>query len=383
MDGHQVERLLAVERYRRGEAIGAICASLKRSRSWFYKWLSRANPEETGWNEERSRRRHDTGACEENLRTRIIETRRRLEAAGTFVSAQMIAWELEDEQIELPSISTIKRILKVAGLTVPKRRMPKGTKYPAPLAMEPGSVHQFDFVGPRYVAGKRFYSLNGIDVSTGRAAAEPIQSRATEHVIPGLWNVWTRMGIPSILQLDNELVFFGNRRYPRATGQMMRLCLAAGVELVFIPIREPWRNGVVEKFNDHWNRMFYRRVKMSSFDVVRSESLQFESRHNSTWRYQKIGGRTPNDALAQSTVDLRFPDRPTPPPMPFGKPTDGRVSFIRFIRSDLSLEIFGQRFPMPAEATHEYVRATVDVAAQRMTVVLHDQVIQTHSYSLG
>gem|GEM_PF-3882916 len=140
MDGREVERLLAVERYRRGERIGANCASLKRSRSWFYKWLSRAEHEETGWNEERSRRRHDPGACEEDLRTRIIEIRRRLEAAGTFVSAQMIAWELEDEQIEPPSISTIKRILKVAGLTVPKRRMPKGTRYPAPLAMEPGSV---------------------------------------------------------------------------------------------------------------------------------------------------------------------------------------------------------------------------------------------------
>jgi len=383
MDGREVDRLLAVERFRRGEAVGAICASLKRSRSWFYKWLSRADHQEAGWNEERSRRRHDPGACEEHLRTRIIETRRRLEAAGTFVSAQMIAWELEGEQIEPPSISTIKRILKVAGLTVPKRRMPKGTRYPAPLAMEPGAVHQFDFVGPRYVAGKRFYSLNGIDISTGRAAAEPIHSRATEHVIPGLWNVWTRMGIPSILQLDNELVFFGNRRYPRAAGQLMRLCFAAGVEIVFIPIREPWRNGVVEKFNDHWNRMFYRRVKMSSFDAVRRESLQFESRHNATWRYQKIGGRTPNDALAQSTVVLRFPDRPTPPPMPLGKPTDGRVSFIRFIRSDRSLEIFGQHFPMPPEATHEYVRASIDVAAETMTVALHDEIIQTHPYTLG
>jgi transposase len=383
MDGREVERLLAVERYRRGESIGAICASLKRSRSWFYKWLSRADHEQRAWYEEQSRRRHDAGGCEEDLRTQIIHTRRRLESAGTFVSAQMIAWELEDQQIEPPSISTIKRILKVAGLTAPKRRMPKGTKYPAPLATEPGSVHQFDFVGPRYVGGKRFYSLNGIDVATGRAAAEPVHSRATEHVIPGLWNVWTRMGIPSILQLDNELVFFGNRRYPRAAGQMMRLCFTVGVELVFIPIREPWRNGVVEKFNDHWNRMFYRRVKMASVDVLRSESLQFESRHNSTWRYDKIGGRTPNNALEQSTVKLRFPDRPTPPPMPFDKPTEGRVSFIRFIRSDLNLEIFGQRFPMPMEATHEYVRATIDVAEKTMTVVLHDEIIQTHPYTLG
>ena len=115
MDGHEVERLLAVERYRRGESIAAICVSLKRSWSWFYKWLSRADHEERAWYEEQSRRRHETGACEEALRARIIQTRGRLEAAGTFVSAQMIAWELEDEQVEPPSISTIKRILKEIG----------------------------------------------------------------------------------------------------------------------------------------------------------------------------------------------------------------------------------------------------------------------------
>jgi putative transposase len=380
MDG-RVERLLAVERYRRGETVEAICASLRRSRSWFYKWLDRADEEQPAWCEERSRRPHSTGLYEEALRQQIVETRQRLESEGTFVSAQMIAWELEAQQVEPPSISTIKRMLKVAGLTTPKRRAPKGIKYPAPLAIEPGSVHQIDFVGPRHVNRIRFYSLNAVDVTSARAAAEPVHSRATEHVIPGLWNVWTRLGIPAFLQLDNELVFFGNRRYPRALGQVMRLCLQTGVEMVFIPVREPWRNSIVEKFNDHWNKKFYRRVKIPSFEQLRGESLQFENRHNATWRYSKLSGRTPNRALAESNVKLRFPDSPTPPPMPFDKPTQGRVSFIRFIRSDLQLEIFGQRFPMPSEATHEYVRATIDVGAGTMTVMLHDETIQKHAYS--
>ena len=68
--------------------------------------------------------------------------------------------------------------------------------------------------------------------------------------------------------------------------------------------------------------------------------------------------------------------------MPFGKPSQGRVSFIRFIRSDLQLEIFGQRFPMPPEASYENVRATIDVALETMTVVLHGETIQTHAYTL-
>ena len=382
MDGSAVERLLAVERRRKGESVESICASLKRSRSWFYKWLGRADEGQPGWFEEQSRQRHNSGACEAELQRRVVETRERLEAEGCFVSAAMIAWELEAEEIQPPSIATIKRIVKNAGLTTPKRRSPKGIKYPAPLAIDPGSVHQVDFVGPRHVNRTRFYSLNAVDVSSARAAVEPIHSRATEQVIPGLWNIWTRLGIPTFLQLDNELVFFGNRRYPRALGQVMRLCFDVGVELVFIPVREPWRNSIVEKFNDHWNKKFYRRIDVPSFEALRSESLKFEGKHNSTWRYSKLQGRTPNRALDESTTKLRFPSRPTPPSMPFQRPTRGRVSFIRFVRSDRQLEIFGQRFPMPPEATHEYVRATIDVETQQMTVALHGDTIQTQFYSL-
>jgi transposase InsO family protein len=41
--------------------------------------------------------------------------------------------------------------------------------------------------------------------------------------------------------------------YPGGMGALIRLCLINGIELWFIPRGEPWRNGVVEKFNDHNN----------------------------------------------------------------------------------------------------------------------------------
>lgn len=40
-------RRQAIEHYQRGENPGAICALLKRSRRWFYKWLRRYQSE--GW----------------------------------------------------------------------------------------------------------------------------------------------------------------------------------------------------------------------------------------------------------------------------------------------------------------------------------------------
>lgn len=380
MGDDRMERELAVKRRQAGETVDSICESLKRSRSWLYKWLDRASTGEDDWAEERSRARLNSGSCGEAARRAIVETRRRLEVEGCFVSAQMIAWELEAANVSHPSIATINRILKSEGLTGRSKRVPSGKAYPAPLAMEPGAVHQADFVGPRHVHRTRFYSLNAVDVCSARAAAEPVRSRATENVIPALWRIWSRMGIPTVLQLDNELVFFGNRRYPGALGQVMRLCLRYGVEMVFIPVREPWRNSLVEKFNDHWNRKFYRRVTVESFPQLQRELLAFESRHNSMWRYSKLGGRTPNRALAASSVALRFPDRPTPPPMPLPVPSEGRITFIRFVRSDRCLEIFGQKRTLPPEATYEYVRATIDVGANTLTVRLKDEPIDVFPY---
>ncbi len=36
---------------------------------------------------------------------------------------------------------------------------------------------------------------------------------------------------------------------PNAFGKVIRLCLSLGVTPVFIPVKEPRRNGIVEHFN--------------------------------------------------------------------------------------------------------------------------------------
>ena len=68
------------------------------------------------------------------------------------------------------------------------------------------------------------------------------------------------MGIPENLQVDNEMAFFGSPAHPRGMGPLIRLCLLSGVHLWFIPPAEPWRNGVIEKFNDHYRQKFLAKV---------------------------------------------------------------------------------------------------------------------------
>lgn len=381
----EMERARAVQRYRAGESVGSICASLGRSRRWLYKWLEReSSGGQSEWSIDRSRRPQTVAnRTEATIEQMVLTLRHRLIEEHRFCGAQAIAWELEDLGIHVPAIATINRILQRNGVVEGSTtRLPsKHRRYPAPSADDPGSVHQSDFVGPRFLRGPvRFYSLNTVDLATSRCATIPLRSRDTEAVA-AFWAVWNRLGIPRVQQLDNELVFFGSRLHPRALSQVLRLCLLHDVEPLFIPPAEPWRNGVVEKFNDHWQQKFLV-DEISDFGDLQSRSLVFDDKHNGRWRYQKNGGRTPLQMLTSSRIVPRLPPSSTPPPMPLRRPTAGRYHFIRFIRSDRILNMFGERFALPSEAVYEYVKATVDVSRECLEIRLGNEIIDTQHYPL-
>ena len=350
-------RRRAVERYLRGEKPRAICVCLGRTEQWFYKWLKRFHEGGPDWYRERSRKpfqvpTRTSGEIEEIVKYVRLELYNR----GEFCGSQAILWRLEEENVQpLPSLRTIGRILARHGLTHRRtgRYEPKGKRYPALDAPHPGSVHQSDFVGPCYLRGPvRFYSLNTVDIATGRCGIEPVL-RGKGTMADSLWAIWLRLGIPKYLQVDNETVFYGSRKYPRGMGKLIRLCLPLGIEPCFIPMAEPWRNGVVEKFNDHWRQKFLGRVAMECEGDLKRESLAFEQRHNSRCRYSKLNGKTPMETLATTKKPLRFPATEQPPKLPLPKPEKGHYHVVRFIRGKACFDLFGETYPMPSEAVYE------------------------------
>jgi putative transposase len=384
MEQEERVRQVAVRRHLAGESVGAICRSLGRARAWFYKWWERQQTGQEDWWTDRSRRPHGHGrAIGPPLEGLVLEVRDRLESQGLFCGAQAILWELEDLEVpSSPSERTIARILSRHHRVRRQlgRYVPKGKRYPAVPSEHAGDVHQTDFVGPRYLGGgARFYSLHSIDVVTNRCAIEPLERRTQMPL--ALWWSWLRLGLPQYQQVDNEWVFCGSPAHPRGMGKLIRLCLLVGVEPLFIPVREPWRNGVVEKFNHHWQQGFFGRVNLADTGALRPESLKFECRHNTRYRYSKLGGRTPQQSLEQQKVELRYPGQERPPEKLL-KPEEGRYHLIRFIRGDGKLDVFGEPFLVPPEAIYEYVWVTVDVAAQRLTLQLDRHVIEEWPYRL-
>ena len=379
-----LERQRAVERYLKGESATAICQSLGHSREWLYKWVKRQHQGGAAWAEEMPRRpRQSPRRLAPAVEAAIVTARRSLARRHLFCGAQAIAWELHELGLAPPSVRTISRVLERHGLITRQRGryVPTGTAYPALRAERPGHVHQTDFVGPCFLRGPvRFYNLHSVDLATGRCGVQQLANRSSQPTLDALWAIWLRLGIPDYQQIDNEMVFYGSRAHPRGLGPLIRLCLAMQVEPWFIPPAEPWRNGVVEKFNDRWQQFGPLQHALRSRTAVDRANGTFEDRHNAHYRYSKLGGRTPNAALAATAVRLRFPDQPTAPQHPLPKPAHGRYHLIRFVRSDGRIDFFGEPLRVPPEAVYTYVRATVDVGRERLIVVLDGKVIDQHRF---
>jgi len=266
-----VQRILAVQRFKNGESPESICVSLGKSKVWLYKWIKRHSEEDASWCEDHSRRPlsnpiHTSAEIEEIVKM----VRLNLYNQDLFCGAQAISWEMEDLGVRpLPSIRTINRILSRNDLTHRRtgKYEAKGTAYPKLPSLLPNQTHQADLVGPCYLKGPvRFYSLNVVDTATVRCGLHPSSSKSGQSIFDGFWAIWTRMGIPNHIQIDNAMSFFGSPTHPRGMGPLIRLCLHNDVEPWFIPMAEPWRNGMIENFNDRYHsfsaRLSWQRKKI-------------------------------------------------------------------------------------------------------------------------
>jgi hypothetical protein len=192
-----------------------------------------------------------------------------------------------------------------------------------------------------------------------------------------------RVGIPRNIQLDNEMLFCGNPTHPREMGPLIRLCVHSGVEPWLIPTDEPWRNGVVKMLKIHYQQKFLDKIMITAEHKLRKASLDFEHNHNRSYRYSKQRGQAPLNTLAGMSTKLIFPTQDKAPRHPLKRPASGRYHIIRYIRNDLSLTIFGERFAAPKETQYGYVVATIDVKEQKLKLFMDNKQVEEYDYQLS
>jgi len=307
------ERIVAVRRYLSGDPIESIYKDLGRTEQWLFKWVKRYDPTNPKWCESRSCAPHNIpNKTPMEIEKTVLSIRDRLKSANEFCGALAIQWAMEDLGYEkVISESTIKAILarygKIESRKSSGRYKPKNIPYPKiePNG-KPNILHEMDFLGPRYLKGGfRFYGLNIMDIGTHRVALSISKNQCDYTVVDTLLSSWQRLGIPRYLQMDNQLPFTGSNRYPRAFGSVIRLCLYLGVEPIFIPIREPRRNGHIERFQQTYKKMFLNKYYFNNPDELLRGLNDFEKRHNKRYRYSCLRGKTPMQALFDSGGNIK------------------------------------------------------------------------------
>jgi transposase len=370
-----------------GESPTEIADALGRSTRWVRKWVARhvEDGHDNSWAQGRSRAPHHSPTqTSERLADLIITARRSLvENPRAQYGALAVQWELRRLGVtDIPPARTIERVLQRAGMSRPRRArrndyVPKGVPYPHPVDVVAGATHQIDMIGPRHlVGGVGFHVLNMVDVGSHEAGSGILDAARPALVAEGLAGIWARTGVPNVAQFDNHSNFRGG--IPPAWahfGPVVATCLDLGVTPRFIPLREPWRNGTIEHFNDTWDKSFFRTEIFTGIDHLRAENDTFIEFHNEHHRYSIHSGATPNQ-IWHDKARNPLPERYTAPTK---LPAKGRIEVIRFIRSNRRVELFGKRVTVAEDQTHQYVTAIIKVRARELIVVTLDGEIIHHS----
>ncbi|MCO5257719.1 MAG: integrase [Lentimicrobium sp.] len=366
MDEYE-KRKVAITRYYSGEKISSIVYSLGRTRQWFYNWLKRfeLRIDDNCWyiDESRAPKRKPLKISNDAER-QILDIRSWLDAQHyAQTGAIAIQYEFRNRKLIPPPIWTINRVIARNGLNKVPPKAKQSHDYPE-LFM---STHQMDLVGPRYIKGDgRFYSFNIIDVESHTCFTKPIRTKSSNEIVRAIAEFWHEFGLPDALQMDNELAFRGSNRYPRSFGSVVRFALSQGVAPVFIPIKEPWRNGIIEKFNDTYTKRFIKAKTFVNFEDLLNESKDFNEFHNSHHRYSSQCQKTPNEASNQGNFNIHYNGNVHE----FNKiPLEtGVIYFIRFIRSDLKLRLITESFDVDELLKYSYVVAEVNIDTQSLVV---------------
>jgi transposase len=388
MDEHSEEqaRKTAIQLHNDGVSPVEIYTRLDRSKRWFFKWLRRYKSGNEDWYKELSRAPGTVAnKTVESVEKSILAARTRLESLKyAQVGSLAIQWELKRMGIEPPPTWTIDRVLKRSDAVREKKKYKPSEKvYPDVKRIFSESIQQADFLGPRYIKNDgRFYSMNVFDTQSYLAAINPCRTKGDEDVALSLLRSWKTIGLPDYLQLDNELSFRGSNRYPRSLGLVLRMCLALGVQVIFIPVAEPWRNGHVEKFQDVFDKSFYRQQFFTSFDHLKKEAKVFERFRNNNHRCTGIHSRTPAQHVKAEDIKIDKLDRDVHLKNIDLSLADGYIHLIRFIRSDLKLGIFSEKFKMPKSIQYEYVIATICTDIHQLQVRKEGQIVEAFEYKV-
>jgi transposase InsO family protein len=373
------ERKIAVMQLRQGKTIEEIAHNLNRSTGWVSKWKHRFERE--GWHglKDHSRRPKVSGReTAPTVKSAICQTRLELEAEaelGTglkYRGGRAVRTRLKQKEVTpLPSIPTIERVLRKAGVTKPQEKTARpSVTYPHLQVTEPHQLVQVDIVPHFLQGGQRLACFNSIDVASRYPNGRAYEQRRSQDAADFLIHTWQKIGIPTYTQVDNEGCFSGGATHPYVLGKVVRLALHVGTELVFSPCYHPESNGFIERFHQDYSRHVWQDTYLADLTAVNQQGEHFFSQYRQRQDHCRLAGQSPDQLHHQQSGRPLAPD--------FQIPTDkmplhqGRVHFMRRVTPDGTVRVLNVDWAVPRFNLLQGVWVTLALSPTAVTLTIFD-----------
>jgi transposase InsO family protein len=374
------ERKIAIMQLRKGQTMADVAQTLNRSLGWVSKWKQRYETE--GWTglKERSRAplKHGNRLPTETKEA-IVQARLELEANAElgeglkYIGGQAIRTRLKQKQITLlPSIPTIERVLRAAGMTKPKSKsVEPQINYPRLRPTQPHQLCQVDIVPHFLQGGERVASFNAIDVVSRYPTGCSYKQRRSQDAAAFLLHVWQEIGTPQYTQVDNEGCFSGGATHPYVIGKVARLALAVGTELVFSPVYHPKSNGSVERFHQDYDQHVWENTYLSDLAAVNKQGTSFFELYRQREDHSQLNDQSPATVHHQqppNTLDARFQVAANKRPL-----REGRLHFMRRVSPEGTVRVLNVEWIVPQFDPMQGVWVTVEFKEAGATLAIFDK----------
>jgi transposase InsO family protein len=279
-----------------GRSVAELAATHGVHRSWIYKLVARYREGGLEALEPRSRRprscKHETSG---ELVQAIVELRGELQAQGHDAGAETIAYHLGQRRPDVPSVSTIWRILRREGLVAHEpRKRPRCslTRFEAQL---PNELWQADITAWQLACGEVVEILNLInDHSRLFLGADAYRRVKAADVVASFHKAAELHGLPAALLSDNGAVFTGSYRGGKVLleSELERL----GVRFKNSRPYHPQTCGKVERLHQTLKRYLTKQTPASALSELQEQLDAFAHYYNDIRPHRALNGHTPLQA---------------------------------------------------------------------------------------
>lgn len=289
-------RFLIETHLQTGRPIAQLAAAHDVSRGWLYKLLKRYQLEGPQGLEPRSRRPKTSPTRIADLyEDEIVRIRKELAETGLDAGAETIHFHMSTPGRQVPSTSTIYRVLVARGFVTPEPHKRPRSSWSFFCAEFPNECWQADVTHVEVANGEVYEVLNVIDDHSRLCvASRAFVSTRSPDVVRTVHKAAERWGYPQRFLTDNGRIF----TTPKGTsvGALELELLSMGVATRHSRPYHPQTCGKVERFHQSLKKFIAKQEPATTKKLLQGQLNRFAEYYNTYRPHRSLDRHTPLEA---------------------------------------------------------------------------------------